>query len=99
MVRRRVRQSPINYFDDHRLEQLWGSVPARSVFGAVEPLNERLGDFSPPHVEEIDGIGLLPGDLALSGFEDRLATTWPLCLDDNPANAKDAFRVTSASTG
>jgi chromosome partitioning protein len=45
---------------------------------------------------DVDGLGLIPGDLSLSGFEDRLAQAWPLCLDDNAASAKDAFRVTTA---
>jgi chromosome partitioning protein len=38
----------------------------------------------------------VPGDLGLSLFEDRLAETWGKCLDDNKANAADAFRVTTA---
>lgn len=29
-------------------------------------------------------------------FEDRLADAWAQCLDDKPANAHDAFRVTTA---
>jgi chromosome partitioning protein len=84
------------FLDDERLEQLWAAEPAQTVFGALSPIIERLGDFSPAHVEDVDGIGLLAGDLALSGFEDRLAQAWPACLDDNAPNARDAFRVTSA---
>ncbi len=82
------------FIEDERLEELWST--ASTIFGAIEPLNERLGDFRPPHVENVDGIGLIAGDLNLSGFEDRLAQAWPACLDDNAANAKDAFRVTTA---
>ena len=84
------------FLDDDRLEALWSEVPPKTIAGAVLPLLDRLGDFAPAHVEDIDGIGLIPGDLSLSGFEDRLAQTWPACLDDNRANAQDAFRVTSA---
>lgn len=84
------------FVDDERLEHLWAADPPSTISGAIQPLVDRLGDFAPPHVEEISGIGLIPGDLALSSFEDRLAQTWPLCLDDNRANAQDAFRVTSA---
>jgi chromosome partitioning protein len=29
-------------------------------------------------------------------FEERLAETWPRCLDDNPSSAADALRVTTA---
>lgn len=83
--------------EDERIEQLWSATPvAGTIAGALEPLIERLGDIHPPHVEDIDGIGLIPGDLALSQFEDRLAQAWPACLDDNAANARDAFRVTTA---
>ncbi len=84
------------FLEDERIEALWAATPAKTIFGAIEPLIDRLGDFRHPHVEDIDGIGLVAGDLSLSGFEDRLASSWPLCLDDNTANARDAFRVTSA---
>jgi chromosome partitioning protein len=84
------------FLDDERLETLWSDSPPRTIYGAILPLVERLGDFNSPYVEDVDGIGLIPGDLSLSGFEDRLAQTWPACLDDNRANAQDAFRVTSA---
>jgi cellulose biosynthesis protein BcsQ len=39
---------------------------------------------------------LVPGDLGLSLFEDRLSEAWSKCLDDNPANAGDGFRVMTA---
>lgn len=84
------------FLEDQSIEQLWSDSPAQTIFGSLAPLNERLGDFVPAHVEDIDGLGLIPGDLALSQFEDRLALAWPACLDDNPGNAGDAFRVTSA---
>lgn len=83
------------FLDDETLERLWSTSPPKTVYGALEPIADRLGDFREPHVESIDGIGLLVGDLALSGFEDRLAQAWPACLDDNRSNAQDGFRVTS----
>lgn len=85
-----------SFLDDARLEELWSSEPAKSVAGSLAPLLERLGDVQPAHVEEVSGLGLIPGDLALARFEDRLGAAWPACLDDNPSNARDAFRVTSA---
>lgn len=84
------------FLDDERLDTLWSNNPPKTIYGAVLPLVERLGDFSPSYIEQVDGIGVIPGDLSLSGFEERLAQTWPACLDDNRANAQDAFRVTSA---
>lgn len=84
------------FLSDSSLSDLWTAVPAKTVFGALEPLIDRLGDIRAAHVEDIDGLGLIPGDLSLSRFEDRLALAWPACLDDNRANAQDGFRVTSA---
>jgi cellulose biosynthesis protein BcsQ len=83
---------------EERLEQLWSDSERReTVLGAVEPLLNRLGDVQEPYVEEVDhGFGLVCGDLGLSLFEDRLGQAWPGCLDDNPANAHDAFRVMTA---
>lgn len=82
---------------ESRIGELWDASPPGSVAGAVQPLLERLGDLGPAPVESIaDGLSLVPGDLSLASFEDRLAECWPRCLDDNIANAADAFRVTSA---
>ncbi|MDI3286360.1 ParA family protein [Polyangium sp. 15x6] len=85
-----------------RLEQLWGNGQSGlTVLAAVQPLMERLGDLRSPHVEEIaadmfSSLSLVPGDLGLSMFEDRLAAAWKDCMDDNPAEAGDAFRVMSS---
>lgn len=84
------------FLTDSALEELWAASPAKTVFGALEPLIDRLGDIRAAHVEDMDGLGLIPGDLELSRFEDRLALAWPACLDDNRANAQDGFRVTTA---
>ena len=46
-----------------------------------------------PHVVEPEtGIGLVAGDMLLSGAEDELSSQWPDCLDERPR----AFRVLSA---
>lgn len=80
-----------------RLEELWDTSPALTIAGALQPLLDRLGDLGPVHVESIaENLWLIPGDLTLARFEDRLAETWPRCLDDNAANVADAFRVTTA---
>ncbi len=83
------------FLNEDRLLELWpnGSHP-KTVFGALEDLNGHLGDIRQElWVEPInDRLGLIPGDLALSRFEDRLAETWPKCLSGDP----DAFRVATA---
>lgn len=84
------------FLDELRVETLWDPSPPLTIYGAIEPLVERLGDIRAPHVEAAGGIGLIAGDLALARFEDRLASAWAQCLDDNAANARDGFRVMSA---
>jgi len=85
------------FLEDDAVEALWDEQPAATVYGAVEPLLERLGDLREPALRTIaDDLTLIPGDLALARFEERLAETWPRCLDDNPSSAADAFRVTTS---
>ena len=82
------------FVDEDRLEDLWpdGDHPS-TIFGAIQPLFEGTGDVRRAHVEEItDNLGLVVGDLRLSGSEDELNSRWPECLDRKPV----AFRVLSA---
>jgi cellulose biosynthesis protein BcsQ len=86
------------FLEEERLEDLWldGTRPD-TILGVVQPLLERLGDLRQPLLQVIgDHLALLPGNLGLSLFEDRLADAWPRCLQDNPAEAHDAFRVMTA---
>ena len=82
------------FLDEERLEELWpdGRHPL-SIQGVVDPILRGLGDIVSPHVEPIaDNLGLVPGDLALSGFEDKLSDAWPRCQNRDEA----AFRVMTA---
>lgn len=81
---------------DERIEELWDDEGSSTILGAVRPLIDRLGDIQPAYVEDLGNIGLISGDLALHEFEDRLSQGWSACLDDNSANAADAFRVMTA---
>jgi chromosome partitioning protein len=80
---------------EERLEELW---PARgehplTVLGSVRPIMRGIGDLADPHVEELrTGLGLVPGDLGLSTFEDKLSDAWPRALDRDEA----AYRALSA---
>ena len=82
------------FMDDDELEELWTRVGARgTIYGALQPLLEGTGDVTMPHVvEPVTGIGLVAGDMLLSGAEDELSSQWPDCLDGRPR----AFRVLSA---
>ena len=82
------------FFDDDHLESLWsGSHHTRTVYGAIEPLLRGIGDIARSGIDQVDDeLNVLPGDLALSSFEDELSTQWPQCLDGK----ERAFRVISA---
>lgn len=82
------------FLDENRLEKIITTqAEPKTVFGALQPLQRGIGDISVPHVERVsERLGLIPGDMALSTFEDELSTTWPLCLD----RKERAFRVISA---
>jgi len=82
------------FLTEDRLEELWPETQhAATIYGAIRPLKQGIGDISEPRLERItDNLALIPGDMALSEFEDDLSQVWPLCLDRN----ERAFRVTSA---
>jgi chromosome partitioning protein len=82
-----------SFLDDDRVEELWSGRTRRSVYGALAPLFEGEGGLGQPHVEEIaDGLGLVPGDLLLSGAEQELSAAWPESLDGQ----RRSFRVLTA---
>jgi chromosome partitioning protein len=82
------------FLDEDRLEELWpdGEHPL-TVFGAIRPILRGIGDIATPHVEHVhENLGLIPGDLGLSSFEDKLSDAWPKCHNRD----ESAFRVMTA---
>jgi chromosome partitioning protein len=82
------------FLDEDRLLELWpeGKHPL-TIRGVVDPILRGIGDILSPHIEPItDGIGLIAGDLGLSGFEDKLSEAWPKCHNRDEA----AFRTMTA---
>ncbi len=80
------------FLDEGKLENLWGATkpvrPAgRTIFQCVQPLMEASDIVTPTLVEITPPLALIPGDLALSGFEDTLATAWTRTLDTDPDRA------------
>jgi len=82
------------FLSEERLEKLWSEGSSVStIFGAVKPIKEGVGDIRDPLLENIDeNLVLIPGDMGLSDFEDDLSQVWPKCLDRD----ERAFRVISA---
>lgn len=80
---------------EERLEQLWPDTPehANTILGCVRPILRGTGDIGEPHVELLsERLGIVPGDLGLSSFEDKLSDAWPRALNRDEA----AFRTLSA---
>lgn len=81
------------FLDEERLTELWDDGQGGTIFDSLRPLMTRAGDIVSPHIEEVaNSLGLIPGNLALSRFEDLLSENWPKCLDGQI----DAFRVITA---
>ena len=82
------------FLDEDRLEQLWpDNEHPETVFGAIRPILRGTGDIAVPHVEKIHPqLGLMPGDLGLSRFEDKLSDAWPRCHNRD----ESAFRTMTA---
>jgi cellulose biosynthesis protein BcsQ len=85
------------FLDEDELADLWDRPDvseADTIYRCLEPLT-KVGDLREPRLRRISGrLSLLPGDLALSGFEDLLSTEWPNCLGNQ--NLYRAFRVVTA---
>jgi cellulose biosynthesis protein BcsQ len=82
------------FVDEDRLELFWpDGRHDKTVYGAIQPLLEGTGDVASPYVENIsENLGLIIGDLALSGSESELNSQWPEAGDRKPRG----FRVLSA---
>jgi chromosome partitioning protein len=83
------------FLDEDQLEGIWLDPPAtpKTVFGSLKPLIKGTGDITDAAVFGVDPrLTLIPGDIALSSFEDELSAQWANCL----AGQERAFRVTSA---
>ncbi len=82
------------FLDEERLGQLWpDDGHPDTILGAMSPILRGLGDIGEPHLEHIaDNLGLVVGDLGLSGFEAKLSSAWPACMEGD----ESAFRTESA---
>ncbi len=82
------------FLDEDRLEQLWpDDEHPDTVYGSLRPILRGTGDIAQPHVEMItETLGLIPGDLGLSRFEDKLSDAWLRCHNRD----ESAFRTMTA---
>jgi chromosome partitioning protein len=80
---------------EERLEELWvdAEMERKSIRGAVQPIIDGVGDIQPAHLEALTPtLALIPGDIRLAEFEQRLSGEWPKAMDRDPA----AFRALSS---
>lgn len=78
---------------DNAVERAWRPDRGNSIYLAIEPLHESLGDIrnrgpSQPNPEDYPTLWLVPGDPALSRFEDTLGDTWNRARGGNPADLR-----------
>lgn len=86
------------FLPEEKLEDLWDAeliLPkATTIYRCVQPLME-VGDIQEPITQRIrSNLHIVPGDLALAGFEDFLSQEWPNSLGSE--NLFRAYRVLTA---
>jgi chromosome partitioning protein len=84
------------FIDEEELAQLWGDEPTKptTVYRCIKPLTN-VGDILAPQTHPFSRrLHLIPGDVALSGFEDALSEQWPKALSEN--NLYRPFRILTA---
>ena len=69
------------FLNEDQLEKLWDEDDAsKTILQCVRPLTQ-VGDLKEPTLAKITSrLCLIPGDLALAGFEDTLSSEWPNAL-------------------
>ena len=81
---------------DSDLEQSWKTERGNSIWNAIEPVYDRLGDIRKrgpsPVSSEYSNLYIVPGDVLLSNFEDTLGDTWNSAKGGNTGD----LRVQSA---
>jgi len=81
------------FYDQDELEQFWEPESNDTILSAVSPLIRQLGDVQIPTARPAaDRLWVVPGDLGLSSFEDRLSDAWPRSF----LGEEGAIRVTTA---
>lgn len=80
------------FLDEDEIDDLWErQTGATTIYRAIEPLMQ-VGDLQEPVVKNIArNLHLVPGDVALAGFEETLSTMWPNSMGDN--NLYRPFRI------
>jgi cellulose biosynthesis protein BcsQ len=84
------------FLNEDQLEDIWENRPdePNTLYRCLKPLLG-VGDIRSPDLQRVASqLALLPGDLALSGFEDALSEEWPKSMGDD--NLFRPYRVITA---
>ncbi len=83
------------FLSERDLESLWeDGATGRTIHQCIQPLT-KVGDLQEPRVHRVsETLGLIPGDLALSSFEDSLSSEWPKTLGES--DLYRPFRIVTA---
>lgn len=83
------------FLDEDRIEKIWDRKTAgATIYECVKPL-AGVGDIARPRLQRITpDLHLMPGDVALSSYEDLLSTEWPNSMGDH--NLYRPMRILSA---
>ena len=85
------------FLSEDKLEKIWGDdagVGGETIMQCIAPLTGVSDIRSPTVVEISPELALIPGDLALAGFEETLSDEWPNAL--RSTNLHRPFRVLTA---
>jgi cellulose biosynthesis protein BcsQ len=74
------------FLSEDEIDAIWnGPVNGNTIYQCIKPLTG-FGSIGEPNLRNIsENLFLLPGDVALSGFEDMLSNEWPRSNDNNTA--------------
>jgi cellulose biosynthesis protein BcsQ len=83
------------FLPEDEIDKIWNADQnGNTIYQCVKPL-AGVGDLIRANLQIIsDNLYLIPGDVALSSFEDQLSTEWPKSMDNN--NLYRPLRVLSA---
>lgn len=83
------------FLNERKIESIWDQQESGStVYQCVKPLSG-VGDIVEPILQNMaTDLYLLPGDVALSSYEDALSSEWPSSMGDN--NLYRPMRVLSS---
>ncbi|MDR1388427.1 MAG: AAA family ATPase [Treponema sp.] len=82
------------FLTEEAIDKIWNEPGGNTIYQCVKPLTE-AGDIPEPKLQDIEeNLYLLPGDAALSSFEDQLSNEWPGSM--NTANLYRPLRILSA---